>query len=182
MVKKSSRNIEYLLLAVFLSLLMLTYGNKLANDFGATGYAVDGDVEEESGGTISGSIARPFGQVLGAETSVCNWDINTYMRRGHRNDVEQVKILQRDLLNGYMRLNIPVTGFYGPLTEGGVRAFQLAKKDKILTPWGLTLSTGIFYKTTLVEAKNTICPEQILPIPTDLIPWSLNAGQVPRAI
>ena len=140
------------------------------------------DVEEESGGTISGSIARPFGQVLGAETSVCNWDINTYMRRGHRNDVEQVKILQRDLLNGYMRLNIPVTGFYGPLTEGGVRAFQLAKKDKILTPWGLTLSTGIFYKTTLVEAKNTICPEQILPIPTDLIPWSLNAGQVPRAI
>jgi len=41
MVKKGSRNIEYLLLAVFLSLLMLTYGNKLANDFGATGYSVD---------------------------------------------------------------------------------------------------------------------------------------------
>ncbi|MBP6883919.1 MAG: peptidoglycan-binding protein [Candidatus Pacebacteria bacterium] len=134
-----------------------------------------------SNGRSSGSSRRSSpGQVLGAETTVCNWDINTYMRKGYKNDAEQVKILQKDLLNGYMKLNIPVDGVYGQKTEDGVRAFQLKHKDKILTPWNLTLPTGIFYKTTLVEAKNTICPEQILPIPTDLINWSKNLIQVPK--
>ncbi len=130
------------------------------------------------GGGSSGS--RPRGQVLGATTTeLCTWDVNTYMRKGYRNNSSQVVILQRDLLNGYMNSGLVVDGLFGPLTEAAVKSFQVAKKDKVLTPWGLTLPTGIFYKTTLVEAKNTICSDVILPIPTDLIPWSKNPGQVP---
>jgi hypothetical protein len=137
----------------------------------------DEPTSRSSGG--SRRTPRSSGEVLGAETSVCNWDVNTYMRKGYKNNVEQVKILQRDLLNGYMKFNLSVDGVYGPKTEEAVKAFQMLKKDKILTPWNLTLPTGIFYKTTLVEAKNTICPDVILPIPTDLINWSRNLIQVP---
>lgn len=128
-----------------------------------------------SGGSRSGGYTG--GEVLGA--SICNWDVNTYMRKGYKNDAEQVKILQRDLLNGFMKFNLSVDGIFGPKTEEAVKAFQEAKKDKVLTPWNLTSPTGLFYKTTLVEAKNTICPEEILPIPSDLIPWSANRNQVP---
>src|SRR3989344_8840690 len=135
-----------------------------------------GDVPSGGGG---GQRSSSPGQVLGEVTELCSWDVNTYMRRGYRNNAGQVVILQRDLLNGYMNSGLAVDGMFGPLTEAAVKAFQLAKKDKILTPWGLILPTGIFYKTTLVEAKNTICPEEILPIPTDLIPWSQNPTQVP---
>lgn len=128
------------------------------------------------GGSSKKKKSEPTGEVLG-ETAICAWDVNTYMRRGYRNDASQVSILQKDLLNGYMDAGLTVDGIFGPMTEEAVKAFQLAKKDKILIPWNLTVPTGIFYKTTLVEAKNTICPEEILPIPTDLIPWSANAIQ-----
>ncbi len=137
---------------------------------------------KKSSSSTGGSTPKGAPQVLGAETSVCNWDIKTYMRTHYKNDPDQVKILQKDLLNGYMHLNIPVDGVYGPKTEAGVKAFQISHKDKILTPWNLTLPTGIFYKTTLVEAKNTICPESILPIPKDLINWSDNKVEVPSAL
>ena len=60
MVKKGSRNIEYLLLAVFLSLLMLTYGNKLANDFGATGYTTSG-LGDEDGDTVLDEFDKCLG-------------------------------------------------------------------------------------------------------------------------
>ena len=136
------------------------------------GYCVNSS--SSGGGRSSGYTG---GEVLGA--SICNWDVNTYMRKGYKNDAEQVKILQRDLLNGFMKFNLPVDGVFGPKTEEAVKAFQDAKKDKVLTPWNLTSPTGLFYKTTLVEAKNTICPEEILPIPSDLIPWSANRNQVP---
>lgn len=146
-----------------------------------------GDDDEEGGGGGSSGSRRSSGggggEVLGAETSMCTWDVNTYMRKGYKNDPTQVMILQRDLLNGYMNAGIVVDGIYGPSTEAAVKAFQAAKGDKILKPWyNLFQPTGIFYKTTLVEAKNTICPDEILPVPTDLIDWSQNPGEVPPKI
>ncbi len=147
----------------------------------------DGD-ENGGGGSSSGGSRRSSGggsgggEVLGA-TTMCNWDVNTYMRRGYKNDPTQVMILQRDLLNGYMNAGVTVDGIYGPETEAAVMAFQMAKQEKVLRPWfNLFRPTGIFYKTTLVEAKNTICPDEILPIPTDLIDWSKNPGEVPTKI
>src|SRR3989344_660271 len=132
--------------------------------------------------STSGSRRTSQGRVLGATTELCTWNVDTYMRKGYKNDQSQVMILQQDLLNGYLNSGLVVDGLFGPLTEAAVKAFQVAKKDRILAPWGLTLPTGIFYKTTLVEAKNTICPDVILPIPTDLINWSQNPGQVPPPV
>lgn len=148
----------------------------------------DSSDNSSGGGSSSGSRRSSGGgsgggEVLGAETSMCTWDVNTYMRKGYKNDPTQVMILQRDLLNGYMNAGVVVDGIYGPSTEAAVKAFQLAKGDKIIKPWyNLFQPTGIFYKTTLVEAKNTICPDEILPIPTDLIDWSQNPAEVPAKI
>ncbi len=144
-------------------------------------------VNNTSGGGLTGGRAgggTPQGQVLGASTEICT-AVESYMRRGHKNDMAQVKIVQ-GFLNTYMKW-IPalvIDGLYGPKTEAAVKAFQLARKDNVLTPWHLTVPTGIFYKTSLAEAKRLMCPDQFgnLPIPTDLIPWSQNPTQVPPAI
>ena len=125
--------------------------------------------------------AKPLGQVLGAETSVCNFAIDTYMRRGYKNDTNQVKILQ-NLLNKYVGTKLTPDGEYGASTEAAVKAFQIKYGDNVLKPWGLTSPTGIFYKTTLVQAKNLECPVVILPVPAPLINWSKNRGEVPSLI
>ncbi len=124
---------------------------------------------------------KPVGQVLGAETSVCNFAIDTYMRRGYQNNTSQVIILQ-NLLNKYLGTKLTPDGNYGASTEAAVKAFQIKYGDNILKPWGLTSPTGIFYKTTLVQAKNLECPVTILPIPAPLINWSKNRGEVPGLI
>ncbi len=169
----------------------LNYDSEATEDDGSCDYPQDvtddGDDDNGGGGSSSGSRqssggGNGGGEVLGA-TTMCSWDVNTYMRRGYKNDPAQVMILQRDLLNGYMNAGVAVDGIYGPSTEAAVMAFQVAKQDKVLKPWfNLFRPTGIFYKTTLVEAKNTICPEEILPIPTDLVDWSKNPGEVPPKI
>jgi hypothetical protein len=116
---------------------------------------------------------------LGAATEICNV-VDTYMRRGYRNVADEVQTLQ-NFLNGYMQSGLVVDSMFGPMTETAVRAFQLRQKDRVMTPWGLTAPTGIFYKTSLAEAKRLMCPDEFgnLPIPTDLIPWSNNPGAVP---
>jgi len=136
--------------------------------------------EEESPRRRSSSGSRitpPIGQVLGEATEICN-TVETYMRRGYKNNIPQVTILQ-NFLNGYMSSSLAVDGLFGPKTEGVVKAFQVARKENILAPWGLTKPTGIFYKTSLAEAKRLMCPETFgaLPIPTDLIPWSAGTTQ-----
>lgn len=124
------------------------------------------------------SSGSTVGQVLGEQAPVCSFAIDTYMRRGYKNNNEQVKILQA-LLNKYVLSGLVVDGLYGPKTEASVKAFQVKFKDNILIPWGLTSPTGIFFRTTLVQAKNLECPVVILPIPTDLVNWSLSQGVIP---
>lgn len=143
-------------------------------------------VEEESGGNTrsgsrrSGSVlgASTEGQVLGASTDVCSLSVDTYMRKGYQNNPNEVKILQ-NFLNGEMGSGLVVDGNFGPLTEAAVKAFQLKYKSEIMDPWGMTEPSGIVYKTTLRKIKNLMCTTTNLPIPTDLIPWSANPGEVP---
>jgi hypothetical protein len=66
-------------------------------------------------------------------------------------------------------------GNFGSKTETALKAFQLKHADKILTPWGITQPTGIFYLTTQTEVNNIMCPTLSLPIPTNLIPFSQNS-------
>lgn len=126
-----------------------------------------------------GNPILPQGLVLGASTTdediaaVCGAPYLTdYLKKGKKNNVEQVTKLQ-EFLNKELGLNIPVTGFFGPLTFDAVKQFQQANADQILAPWvpfGLTdkKPTGYVYKTTkrwinLMECKNQDIPMPSLP-------------------
>ena len=117
---------------------------------------------------VAGETA-PQGEVLGA--SSCSEPLLTdYMRQGKKNDPEQVKLLQQ-FLNDHMQANLPVTGFFGPLTRKAVEAFQLKYWEDILAPWvphghaNDHQPTGYVYKTTLRKINNIFCAALDLPIP-----------------
>jgi len=124
----------------------------------------------DSGGGGSSSRRRNStggGEVLGAETS-CGIYVEKYLRVGYNNNVEAVKKVQI-FLNNYMNAGLVVDGIYGLRTEAAVKAFQFAHKDKILTPWGISAPTGIFYITTQIEVNNIMCPTLNIPIPSNLM-------------
>ncbi len=112
----------------------------------------------------------PQGEVLGES---CGIYINSHFKLGSsKNNSEQVKKLQT-FLNKWLGSNIPVTGFYGPLTFVQVKKFQEKYGDDILKPWGLTGPTGIVYLSTVKKINQLECPELSLELPP-LVPWSLN--------
>lgn len=103
------------------------------------------------------------GSVLGAATEepeepagpTCGEYITTYMRMGRKNDPEEVRKLQT-FLNTVMDANIPVTGFFGPMTHNWVKKFQKQYHNEIIAPWekagyggaDLQNGTGFVFKTT----------------------------------
>jgi hypothetical protein len=123
---------------------------------------------QNEGQVLGAATTTEDGQVLG---SVCELPVTTYLRRGGNNDPAVVMQLQA-FLNAELGLNIPLTGFFGPLTEAAVKAFQLKYYDEILKPWvdlGLlppNTATGIVYKTTLWKIQQLGCPGLDIPEPT----------------
>jgi peptidoglycan hydrolase-like protein with peptidoglycan-binding domain len=104
------------------------------------------------------------GEVLGAFTGSCPY-LTTYMRMGQTNDVEEVKKLQQ-FLSENLSIDLPVTGFFGEMTDKAVRNFQLKMKDNILLPWvevglhdSVENSTGYVYKTTQYAINKIVCPD-----------------------
>lgn len=123
------------------------------------------------GGSGSGA-GSPAGKVLGASTS-CGIYMTKFTRNGYRNDVDTVKKLQ-SFLNSYLGVSIPVTGYFGPLTEKYVKQLQLKHKDVMLAPWSVSTPTGISYLTTVTGINNIVCPDLHLIVPTNLIPFSAH--------
>ncbi|TSC61211.1 MAG: hypothetical protein Athens041674_845, partial [Parcubacteria group bacterium Athens0416_74] len=62
-------------------------------------------------------------------------------------------------------LNLPLTGFFGLLTENAVKAFQLKYSEQILAPWGITQPTGYVYKTTQRWINLSHCSSLNIPMP-----------------
>ena len=107
-----------------------------------------------SGTPISATSSEP----------VCAEMFKTYMKKGNKNNVAEVKKLQ-SYLNRYLNLKIPNTGFFGNMTSNGVKAFQLKYQDTILAPWGITKATGYFYKTTQRQMNLLLCSTANIPMP-----------------
>lgn len=130
--------------------------------------------DNNSGGSGSSSgsrVNRGGGQVLGAATDICAWN-SSYLRRGWRgNKMEDVKTVQ-NFLNQYMTSGLVVDGLFGPKTEAAVKSFQAKYATDILTPWDISVPTGLFYLSTLTKAKELTCATDV-PLPV-LIPWSKN--------
>lgn len=98
----------------------------------------------------------PVGQVLGASTSSCSPYLTDYIHIGHYNKPTEVTKLQI-FLNEYLGTHIPITGFFGQLTEQAVRQFQRQYSSDILDPWGLTSDTGYVYYTTQKKINELVC-------------------------
>lgn len=127
------------------------------------------------GGQVLGASTSNVGsngQVLGSSTSTvdngasCDSTLllTKYLRRGKANDPAEVKKLQQ-FLNGEMGSGLPTTGFFGPLTEAAVKAFQAKYAADILAPWGITDPTGYVYKTTMWKINMIICASLNTPKP-----------------
>ncbi len=131
------------------------------------------------GGGITGLFA-PNGQVAGAATQqgqvlgeTCGLYMDQYLRRGNvRNNQNQVMKLQQFLNKHGFGTFVP-SGFFGPMTENAVKAFQSQYAASILTPWGLSAPTGLAYLTTLRQINLIECPALKLELP-QLVDWSSN--------
>jgi uncharacterized repeat protein (TIGR01451 family) len=125
-------------------------------------------------GLVLGASTGPVGQVLGVSTSdACSVPLLTmHLRRGRNNSADEVRKLQQ-FLNIELGSSLPITGFFGPLTEAAVRAFQAKYAAEILAPWGITTPTGLVYLTTIRKINQIECSalHQTLP---PLVPWSQN--------
>ncbi len=127
-----------------------------------------------------GGSGGRLGEVLGAEISAgelatCLNEqpyLTSYLKRGTNNDKNQVAKLQT-FLNEMMGSNLPITGYFGPLTFRAVMDFQVANKEQVLIPWVVAKAakddspSGYVYKTTkrwinILKCKDL---EAITPMP-----------------
>jgi hypothetical protein len=114
------------------------------------------------------------GQVLGA-SSTCGYYLTSYItpmrQQGATNDPAEVEKLQQ-FLNKELNLTIPITGYYGPITEAAVRQFQIKYSTEILAPWvayglpNVNAATGYVYKTTQRLINMIQCPSLDIPMPS----------------
>ncbi|OGF62724.1 hypothetical protein A2662_02195 [Candidatus Giovannonibacteria bacterium RIFCSPHIGHO2_01_FULL_45_33] len=100
----------------------------------------------------------------------CTAYLGDYIKLGRKNNSEEVKKLQ--IFLNSLGEKLPVTGFYGPLSFGAVKRFQVAAAAEILNPWLSatgnvdTSGTGYVYKTTKRWINMLNCPSLNLPMPT----------------
>src|SRR5690606_35477681 len=91
-------------------------------------------------GSIARTVASSIPRVIGASTFATDGDYCTdpYITQnlgfGRANDSGEVTKLQ-SFLNRVLGLALPVTGFFGPLTQQAVMAFQTTHAAEILAPW-----------------------------------------------
>ncbi|MEI7513403.1 MAG: HYR domain-containing protein [bacterium] len=153
--------------------------NVVGNITVTANFAANQTISSGGGGGSSGGHRRPVattttGQVLGASTelpSSCGLFISSYLKRGKANIKSDVVKLQQ-FLNEELGKNIPLTGFFGPITEAAVKEFQLKYADDVLEPWveaGLhnskNVATGYVYKTTQRKINLLKCLSLIIPMP-----------------
>ncbi len=107
-------------------------------------------------------------EVLGAEATMCEPYLKTYMRYGIQNDPAEVLKLQQ-FLKRHMGSNVPINGTFDLLTEIGVRDFQKRYADEVLYPWGLKRDSGFVYYTTQKKINEIECDYRVV--------FPLNATQ-----
>ncbi len=93
------------------------------------------------------------------DTNNCSF-FTRYHRKGESGgEISKIQAFLKKF--GYYRYP-EITGYYGPITDRAVRAFQAAYADDILKPWGMTQPSGWWYKTTRAKANELAgCKENL---------------------
>ena len=111
---------------------------------------------------------------------VCPDYLSTELRPNSRETAAVQKL--QTFLNEETGADLPISGYFGPLTERAVTGFQEKYRSSILSPWGLSSGTGRVLKTTLKEINRLDCarhPEQI--IYQAVIPYELAGSRAKAA-
>jgi len=85
--------------------------------------------------------------------------LNSYLRMGADNNVDDVTKLQSFLKNKEGFSNLEITGIFDQATYNAVSQFQLKYKEDILAPWGIDSPTGYVYYTTQNKINEIYCGE-----------------------
>lgn len=116
----------------------------------------------------SATIQYGAGQVLGVATttiplatttpvaSVCTPLLTHMMRPGLGNNPNEVQKLQT-FLNQQLGSNLPVTGFFGPMTTLAVKQLQATYASEILAPVGLSAPSGYVLTMTMSKINSLAC-------------------------
>lgn len=103
-----------------------------------------------------------MGQVLGVTTALatttdsCDRYLTAFIRAGKENDEDQVKRLQRFLMQ-FEGAALEENGVFDTPTLAAVHGFQTRYAADILTPWGIKESTGYVYLTTRKKVNEIFC-------------------------
>lgn len=98
---------------------------------------------------------------VGGKTTSCAPYLNSFIRQGDTNDVQEVKKLER-FLNTHENAGLVEDGIYGSWDTRAVEAFQWKYRDEILTPWGYDRPTGYVFTTTRDAINRILCTEKNL--------------------
>lgn len=134
--------------------------NDTSNDnLGGGGGGGGGGSSGGGGGSSGGGRGFLSGvpTVLGAVTSSCPMYLTRYLHQGWNNDRMEVIKLQVFLrvFEGFSSL--PITGIYDQATFNAVSAFQSRYSRDVLSPWGISYSTGFTFITTRQAINNIYC-------------------------
>ncbi|HWO07085.1 MAG TPA: hypothetical protein VNM40_00705 [Candidatus Paceibacterota bacterium] len=129
------------------------------DDEGSEGGSSGGGGSGSSGGGGgSGSGGSGGGSVLGASTGgglSCEY-LTGFIKPGSKNDFFQVARLQA-FLKVFEGASVQVNGTYDAASIAAVHAFQTKYASEILTPWGVSRSTGYVYLTTRKKVNEIYC-------------------------
>ena len=148
---------------------------------------------------VEGSASVHFGagRVLGVATSnvamatsttptVCAPLLIQNMRPGIGNNSIEVQKLQT-FLNGHVGSNLPITGYFGPMTTQAVKQFQTKYAAEILAPVGLSAPSGLVFTMTLGKINALGCggalptAQSFVPPISQVTAAATVAPPVPRA-
>ena len=95
--------------------------------------------------------------LVAKSTESCDRYLTAFIKSGAKNDADQVRRLQYILRDFEGMSSIEINGVYDAKTLAAVHAFQSKYAGDILTPWGITKSTGFTYLTTRKKANEIYC-------------------------
>ncbi|HRZ30434.1 MAG TPA: hypothetical protein P5274_02085 [Candidatus Paceibacterota bacterium] len=111
-------------------------------------------VNPPGGGGGGGSSG---GYVLAQQTYTCGILLHKFIKYGQANDRLEVIKLQIFLRVFEGFTNLKVTGIYDLPTYRAVEIFQKRYTQDVLSPWGITDSTGYVFITTRLAINNIFC-------------------------
>ncbi len=90
----------------------------------------------------------------------CELYLKKFIRLGYANDPFEVTKLEV-FLNSFEGFNLPVNGIYEQRDFDAVSIFQKRYFGAVLTPWGITDSTGYVYITTTLTINQIYCQHTV---------------------